>query len=194
MLPIVLEMRGPEGWTASIIKFAEGLMLHFGKRLKRVIALPSPDDQVYDSNVLVVIEKPTLDDVKIVMELAVRSGERLNPLVVDEGDEEAVRIFMSSFQIPKADWNYEHVKFAEGLMLHFGKRLKRVIALPSPDDQVYDSNVLVVIEKPTLDDVKIVMELAVRSGERLNPLVVDEGDEEAVRIFMSSGGRDVEAR
>ncbi|MCC6029871.1 MAG: hypothetical protein LM591_07005, partial [Candidatus Korarchaeum sp.] len=63
MLPIVLEMRGPEGWTASIIKLAEGLMLHFGKRLKRVIALPSPDDQVYDSNVLVVIEKPTLDDV-----------------------------------------------------------------------------------------------------------------------------------
>ncbi len=96
MLPIVLEMRGSEGWAVSIIKFAESLLLHFGVRLKRVIALPSPDDQVYDSNVLVVIENPTLDDVRRVMELAVRSGERLNPLVVDEGDEEAVRVFMSS--------------------------------------------------------------------------------------------------
>ncbi len=193
MLPIVLEMRGSEGWAVSIIKFAEALMLHFGVRLKRVIALPSPDDQVYDSNVLVVIENPTLDDVRRVMELAVRSGERLNPLVVDEGDEEAVRVFMSSLPI-KTDWGDEHIKFAEALMLHFGVRLKRVIALPSPDDQVYDSNVLVVIENPTLDDVRRVMELAVRSGERLNPLVVDEGDEEAVRVFMSSGGRDVKVR
>ncbi len=95
MFPIIIEMQGPEIWRESVLKFTRKLREVFGDRLLRVIALPSPDDQVYESNVLVVLRKASLDDVSKVVEVAVESGERINPLVVDEGDE-AVMKFLAA--------------------------------------------------------------------------------------------------
>jgi len=73
----------------------------------------------------------------------------------------------------------------------FGTRLLRIIALPSPEDEVYESNILVVIKSATQEDVRKVMDIAVRSGENLNPLVVNEEDEEAVVKFIGSGGMEI---
>ena len=187
MFPIIIEMQGPEIWRESVLKFTRKLREVFGDRLLRVIALPSPDDQVYESNVLVVLRKASLDDVSKVVEVAVESGERINPLVVDEGDEAVMKFLAAPM---KEGWEGEDLRFAENLRRAFGDRLLRVIALPSPDDQVYESNVLVVLRKASLDDVSKVVEVAVESGERINPLVVDEGDE-AVMKFLAAGGRDV---
>ncbi|MDK2384729.1 MAG: hypothetical protein QI199_08010 [Candidatus Korarchaeota archaeon] len=94
MLPIIVEMRVPEGWRKTVLRFASELRELFGDRLLRVIALPNPEDGVYESNVLVVLEGADQEDVMRVMEVAVSVDERLNPLVVDEEDEEAVRMFL----------------------------------------------------------------------------------------------------
>jgi len=191
MLPIVLEMQGPERWRNTVIIFAQSLRSAFGTRLLRVIALPSPEDEVYESNILVVIKSATQEDVRKVMDIAVRSGENLNPLVVNEEDEEAVAKFMGAARAPGAEWGTEPEIFAQSLRSAFGTRLLRVIALPSPEDEVYESNILVVIEHMTQEDVRKVMDIAVRSGENLNPLVVNEEDEEAVAKFIGSGGMEI---
>ncbi len=93
----------------------------------------------------------------------------------------------------RADWNNEHMRFAEELKKAFGERLIRVIALPSPDDEVYDSNVLVVIDRPDQEDRMAVIKIAVKTGDKLNPLVAGEEEEDAIRAFLAAGGRDVEA-
>ncbi|MGC8932789.1 MAG: hypothetical protein ACP5KE_07260 [Candidatus Methanodesulfokora sp.] len=191
MPPIVLEMRSKSDWRDMVIRFAEELKKAFGERLIRVIALPSPDDEVYDSNVLVVIDRPDQEDRMAVIKIAVKTGDKLNPLVAGEEEEDAIRAFLA--MPSRADWNNEHMRFAEELKKAFGERLIRVIALPSPDDEVYDSNVLVVIDRPDQEDRMAVIKIAVKTGDKLNPLVAGEEEEDAIRAFLAAGGRDVEA-
>ncbi len=95
MFPIIIEMQSPESWRESIITFTRKLRSIFGERLVRVIALPSPDEQEYESNVLVVLREVSLEDVRAVVRAAVESGENINPLVVEEGDP-AVKVFMAA--------------------------------------------------------------------------------------------------
>ena len=188
-MPIVLEMRSRAEWRETLIRFAEELRKEFGDRLIRVIALPSPEDEVYDSNVLVVMDEPDQRDRMTVIEIAVRVGEKINPLVVGEDEEDAVRAFLA---VPfRTHWDGEHIRFAEELRKEFGDRLIRVIALPSPEDEVYDSNVLVVMDEPDQRDRMTVIEIAVRVGEKINPLVVGEDEEDAVRAFLAAGGVNV---
>jgi len=93
--------------------------------------------------------------------------------------------------MPKMRWRNTVMSFAQSLRSAFGTRLLRIIALPSPEDEVYESNILVVIKSATQEDVRKVMDIAVRSGENLNPLVVNEEDEEAVVKFIGSGGTEI---
>ncbi len=92
MLPIVIEMEAPD-WAESLMEFTRRLRAAFGRRLVRVIALPSPDLQVYDSNVLVVLDGFDREDVRRVLELGLEVDERINPLVVGRDEEDAVEAF-----------------------------------------------------------------------------------------------------
>ncbi len=94
MLPIIVEMEGPEDWRERILRFADSLRNLFGERLLRVIALPDPDMEIYESNVLVVLREAKQEDVMKVMDVAMKVDEKLNPLVLDEGDEDAVNMFI----------------------------------------------------------------------------------------------------
>jgi len=66
----------------------------------------------------------------------------------------------------------------------------RIIALPSLDDLVYESNVPVLVKEADSETVKLVGRLALKAQEKvgasgLNFLVVSEGDEWAQRAFES---------
>ncbi|MEM0296064.1 MAG: hypothetical protein QW221_07865, partial [Candidatus Korarchaeum sp.] len=135
---------------------------------------------------------PNQSDRMEVVRIAVEVGDKLNPLVTDE-DERTIRLFLAAGLHMRAEWDDEHVRFAEELKKVFGDRLLRVIALPSPDDDVYDSNVLVIMSKPNQSDRMEVVRIAVEVGDKLNPLVTDE-DERTIRLFLAAGGRDVEVR
>ncbi len=105
MLPIIVEMGVPESWRKAVLRFASELGELFGDRPIRVIALPHPEDEVYESNVLVVLRGAAQEDVMRVMEVAVGVDERLNPLVVDEEDEEAVRMFLRAVPPAGGMWD-----------------------------------------------------------------------------------------
>ncbi len=94
MLPIVIEMGLPD-WSESLMEFAHRLKSAFGSRLVRIIALPSPDLSVYDSNVLVVLDRFDREDVRRVLELAIEVDERINPLVAGKWERDAVEAFIS---------------------------------------------------------------------------------------------------
>ncbi len=191
MLPIVIEMEAPD-WAESLMEFTRRLRAAFGRRLVRVIALPSPDLQVYDSNVLVVLDGFDREDVRRVLELGLEVDERINPLVVGRDEEDAVEAFTAPMGLSR--WRAESLmEFTRRLRAAFGRRLVRVIALPSPDLQVYDSNVLVVLDGFDREDVRRVLELGLEVDERINPLVVGRDEEDAVEAFTAEGGEGVEA-
>ena len=191
MLPIVIEMEMSD-WTESLMEFARRLKRIFGRRLLKVIALPSPDVQVYDSNVLVVLDAFDRDDVRRVVKLGLDVDERINPLVVGRDEEDAIEAFTAPIRISR--WRTESLmEFARRLKRIFGRRLLKVIALPSPDVQVYDSNVLVVLDAFDRDDVRRVVKLGLDVDERINPLVVGRDEEDAIEAFLSEEGQSVEA-
>ncbi len=192
MLPIVIEMGLPD-WTESLMEFTRRLKRIFGSRLVRVVALPSPDLSVYDSNVLVVLDSFDREDVRKVVRLALEVDERINPLVAGKWEMDAVEAFTAPLAISK--WRTESLmEFTRRLKRIFGSRLVRVVALPSPDLSVYDSNVLVVLDSFDREDVRKVVRLALEVDERINPLVAGKWEMDAVEAFTSEGGADIEVR
>ena len=96
MLPIVVETSASESWLDSVIEFSRKLRSRFGRRLLRVIALPSPDQEVHDSNVLVFLDRYDPRDADAVVELALRVDERINPLVASADEEDEVEAFLQA--------------------------------------------------------------------------------------------------
>jgi len=89
------------------------------------------------------------------------------------------------------EWRREVQEFLSRLEAALGDRLVMVVALPSPSDSLYDSNVLVVLDELRPGDLKTVASLAV--GE-VNPLVVPEDDKQAVEAFLLAGGQVIKGR
>ncbi|RSN73259.1 MAG: hypothetical protein DSO07_11095 [Thermoproteota archaeon] len=56
----------------------------------------------------------------------------------------------------RSSWNGEDMVFARKLADALSDRLVRVISLSSPDDEVYESNVLVVLKEIKYEDFEIV--------------------------------------
>jgi len=82
-------------------------------------------------------------------------------------------------------WREKVERFSNRLSNLFGERLELVASLPSPNDLIYDSNVLVVLDEVKADDLEAVASLA---PEDVNPLVVPSSDVRAIDAFLCRGG------
>ncbi|RLG40486.1 MAG: hypothetical protein DRN78_05420, partial [Thermoproteota archaeon] len=74
MIALLEDLRTRKEWRALVRAFIEELS---SLPVRQVIALPSPDDKVYDSNVLVVLEEDTPEDTMEVVKAAVRAERRM---------------------------------------------------------------------------------------------------------------------
>lgn len=91
MHSMVVDLRSPREWRWKIQLFTSRLESVLGGRLVMVVALPSPSDTLYDSNVLVVLDELRPGDLEAVASL---SPEGVSPLVVPEADRQAVEAFI----------------------------------------------------------------------------------------------------
>ncbi|MDK2463255.1 MAG: hypothetical protein QI223_00555, partial [Candidatus Korarchaeota archaeon] len=86
-------------------------------------------------------------------------------------------------------WGTELASFASALERAFGPRLEAVVALPDPEDRLYDSNVLVVLAGPgTLEEHSRVASL---TPEGVSPLVTSGDDMATLEAFLLAGGREL---
>ncbi|MDK2464357.1 MAG: hypothetical protein QI223_06280 [Candidatus Korarchaeota archaeon] len=90
MHSMVVDLRSPREWRRKIQLFTSSLESVLGGRLIMVVALPSPADTLYDSNVLVVLDELRPGDLEAVASL---TPEGVSPLVVPEDDRQAVEAF-----------------------------------------------------------------------------------------------------
>ena len=86
------------------------------------------------------------------------------------------------------------VKTFEGLLRsRLGRRFRRVIARSGPEDTVYESNVLVVVDRVDVETIRIVAEAVGEAQRRagvegLNPMTIGEEEESTVEVFMWADG------
>ena len=191
----LLDKRVKKSWLKLVRTFSDELEKELGEELLRVMALPSPDDLVYESNVLIVVREARPEVVKLVSRLALMAQERvgvsgLNFLVVSEREQWAQKAFEEYRKgvVSKESWLKLVRTFSDELEKELGEELLRVMALPSPDDLVYESNVLIVVREARPEVVKLVSRLALMAQERvgvsgLNFLVVSEREQWAQKAF-----------
>jgi len=87
----LLEMGVPESWLNLVKRFEEILRERMGDNLVRIVARSSPDDLVYESNVLVVVRKADMNTIREVSRAAIDAMEAtgvegISPMTVEEGD------------------------------------------------------------------------------------------------------------
>ncbi len=91
MYSVAINLRSPKDWREKVQLFVSKLESIMGGRLVSVIALPSEEELLYDSNVLVVLDEIREGDLERVASVA---PDGVNPLVVPEEDEGAVEAFL----------------------------------------------------------------------------------------------------
>ena len=184
----ILEMRVDKGWLRLVRRFEEILRERIGDKIVRIIARSSPDDLIYGSNVAVVVEKADADLTKEISRAALDAMEDtgiegLSPITISEGDPIEIS-FMGRYEkriAGKDDWIKLVRRFEEILRERIGDRFIRLVARPSPDDLVYESNVAVVVSKADLNTMREVSRAALDAMEDtgiegLSPITISEGD------------------
>ena len=184
----ILEMRVEKGWLRLVRRFEEILRERIGDKIVRIIARSSPDDLIYGSNVAVVVEKADADLTKEISRAALDAMEDtgiegLSPITISEGDPIEIS-FIGRYEkriAGKDDWIKLVRRFEEILRERIGDRFIRLVARPSPDDLVYESNVAVVVRKADLSTMREVSRAALDAMEDtgmegLSPITISEGD------------------
>ena len=90
MYAVAVNLKTPRSWRLKVQDFISKLEEAFGSRLIAVVALPSPEDLLYDSNVLIVLDKLKEGDLE---KTAAITPDEISPLVVPEEDKDAVEAF-----------------------------------------------------------------------------------------------------
>ena len=185
----------------AVSLFAMRLRDRLGEKLRYVIASPSEDLLVYDSNVLVVVNVEDFEVRKDVVEVESEVEKEfswkigISPLITKENNEALIKNFINSFyeKFPSNEaWMKAVVKFSKKLRDRLGEKLRYVIASPSEDLLVYDSNVLVVVDAEDFEVRKDVIEIEGEVEKEfswkigISPLITKENNE--IKLFIEAFG------
>ena len=199
LFPLII--RPSEPWDMAVSLFAMRLRDRLGEKLRYVIASPSEDLLVYDSNVLVVVNVEDLEVRKDVVEVESEVEKEfswkigISPLITKENNEALIKNFINSFyeKFPSNEaWMKAVVKFSKKLRDRLGEKLRYVIASPSEDLLVYDSNVLVVVDAEDFEVRKDVIEIEGEVEKEfswkigISPLITKENNE--AKLFIEVFG------
>jgi len=199
LFPLII--RPSEPWDMAVSLFAMRLRDRLGEKLRYVIASPSEDLLVYDSNVLVVVNVEDFEVRKDVVEVESEVEKEfswkigISPLITKENNEALIKNFINSFyeKFPSNEaWMKAVVKFSKKLRDRLGEKLRYVIASPSEDLLVYDSNVLVVVDAEDFEVRKDVIEIEGEVEKEfswkigISPLITKENNE--AKLFIEVFG------
>ena len=95
----ILDLKADRDWIGLVERFKEILLEKLDSSLLKLVALYSPRDRVYDSNLLVVVEDDNPDVVKAVIDAVVEAEREMgvegliSPLVVSPSERRIIEGF-----------------------------------------------------------------------------------------------------
>ncbi len=191
----IVDLKADRRWIELIERFKADLLERFGDSLLKIVALYSPNDRIYESNVLVVVKKGDQETVERVIEAAIEAERSMglegviSPLVVDPEERRIIEGF-EGFEVEQEISREEWVSLVRDLCIRLrGSTLLKIVALYSPNDRVYESNVLVVVKKGDQETVERVIEAAIEAERSMglegviSPLVVGPEERRIIEGF-----------
>jgi len=190
---LILDLKS-DRWRA-LNKFIEMLYKLLDDNLVSIIALPDDALTIYDSNVLVVVERLDRDVSLKVAEAALKVNEQfkstISYMITTKEDGETIEKFKKAMYLTEY-WNdYEIAveKFKNILMNQLGDNLIEILTLPKKQF-LYDSNVLVVVERLDRDVSLKVAEAALKVNEQfkstISYMITTKEDGETIEKFKKS--------
>ncbi|MGB9730158.1 MAG: hypothetical protein ACP5GU_09810 [Thermoprotei archaeon] len=188
-MTLILDVRSDK-WKA-VIKFVELLYESLKDNLVSIIALPD-EVMLYDSNVLVVVERLDRDVSLKIAEAALKVNEQfkstISYMITTKEDGETIEKF-KKFVYVLDDWSdYDEAvnKFKEILTRSLGNNLLEILILPKKQF-FYDSNVLVVVERLDRDVSLKIAEAALKVNEQfkstISYMITTKEDGETIEKF-----------
>ncbi len=192
----IVDLKADRNWIELIERLKATLLKRLGDSLLKIVALYSPNDRVYDSNVLVVVRKDGQEAVEAVIEAAIEAERSMglegiiSPLVVSPEERRIIEGF-EGFEAEREISREEWVSLVRDLCLRLVNKVQflKIVALYSPNDRVYDSNVLVVVRKDGQEAVEAVIEAAIEAERSMglegiiSPLVVSPEERRIIEGF-----------
>jgi hypothetical protein len=196
-MALILDLRSD--WWRAVTRFAELLYDSLADNLVFIIALPDDLLTFYDSNVLVVVDRLDRDVSLKVADAALRVNEQykstISYIVTTREDGETIEKFRRLAYLPE-DWSdYDEAigKFREILTDLLNGNLVEVLHLPRKQF-LYDSNVLVVVDRLDRDVSLKVADAALRVNEQykstISYIVTTREDGETIEKFRKTGKAD----
>ncbi|RDD53294.1 MAG: hypothetical protein BA066_05155 [Candidatus Korarchaeota archaeon NZ13-K] len=95
----VIDLRADAGWVGLVERLRDALASELGDLVIRMIALPSPSERIYDSNLLIVVRDDSGETVERIMDAILRvegsAGVEgiISPLIVTESERRIIEGF-----------------------------------------------------------------------------------------------------
>jgi len=190
----VIDLRADAGWVGLVERLRDALASELGDLVIRMIALPSPGERIYDSNLLIVVRDDSGETVERIMDAILRvegsAGVEgiISPLIVTESERRIIEGFINyerEEELREEDW----ISLLRDLCSELGFKPVRMIALPSPSERIYDSNLLIVVRDDSGETVERIMDAILRvegsAGVEgiISPLIVTESERRIIEGF-----------
>jgi len=97
----VIDLRADKTWIRTIEELKKLLLQSLGDKLLKIIALPSPKDRVYDSNLLIVVKDDRSNVVDSIIDSICKAEESMgldgliSPLIVTENERRIIEGFLN---------------------------------------------------------------------------------------------------
>jgi tetratricopeptide (TPR) repeat protein len=187
---LILDLKS-DRWRA-LNRFIELLYNLLNDNLVSIIALPEDTITIYDSNVLVVVERLDRDVSLKVAEAALKVNEQfkstISYMITTKEDGETIEKFKKAVYTLE-DWDdYDEAidKFKKILIDQLNHNLIEILTLPKKQF-LYDSNVLVVVERLDRDVSLKVAEAALKVNEQfkstISYMITTKEDGETIEKF-----------
>ena len=201
MTAYVLDLKADKDWIKLVEAFKTALLNRLGESLLKIVALHSPEDRVYDSNVLVIVDRDEPDVIEAVLAAAMEAEKAegvegiISPLVTTPNERRVIEGFERSQaeeKISEVEWRSLVEVFCKKLVEKL--RPIKIVALHSPEDRVYDSNVLVIVDRDEPDVIEAVLAAAMEAEKAegvegiISPLVTTPNERRVIEGFR---GREV---
>gem|GEM_PF-487637 len=189
-MALILDLKS-DRWRA-LNRFIELLYNLLNDNLVSIIALPEDTITIYDSNVLVVVERLDRDVSLKVAEAALKVNEQfkstISYMITTKEDGETIEKFKKAVYTLE-DWDdYDEAinKFKKILIDQLNHNLIEILTLPKKQF-LYDSNVLVVVERLDRDVSLKVAEAALKVNEQfkstISYMITTKEDGETIEKF-----------
>jgi len=180
-------------WDLAVSKFFIRLRDTLGDALVGVVI---PGEEVYESNVLVIVRRRSPEVVTQIMRIKREVEEEfmgrisISPYIALEGEEHVIRAFKEGKTEDRID-----AELLEKALEAFREKLTSldpVVGVVIPGEEVYESNVLVIVRRRSPEVVTQIMRIKREVEEEfmgrisISPYIALEGEEHVIRAFKET--------